>query len=87
MDESIHTIINKLRSRKHNTRFRDARKLLLNLNFVERHSKHGTSHRVFSHPDLNWNITLVTHGRNDILPTYQVQDLIKALQELEELQQ
>ena len=85
MVESLQTIINKLRSRKHNTRFRDTEKLLLQLGFIERHSKHGTSHRVFSHPKLNWNITLVTHGKNDLLPFYQVQDIIKALQELEEL--
>jgi len=62
-------------------------KILLNLNFTERHSKHGTSHRIFSHPKLTFNITLVTHGKNDILPSYQVQDIIKTLQELEELQQ
>ena len=85
MVESLNTIIDGLKSRKHNIRFRDIQKLLIQNGFIERHSKRGTSHRIFSHPKLMMNITLVTHGKNDLLPSYQVQDVIKALQELQEL--
>jgi len=84
MTEPIQKVIAELRTRKNNTRFRDIEKLLLSFDFEERHSKRGTSHRVFSHPKLVWNITLVTHGRNDVLPAYQIQDVINALQELME---
>ena len=85
MSESIYKIIRELQSQKHNIRFRQAEKILLKLGFAERKSKRGTSHRVFSHPLLMWNVTLVTHGKNDILPMYQVNDIIKAIQELQEL--
>ncbi|TAK66798.1 MAG: hypothetical protein EPO24_01130 [Bacteroidetes bacterium] len=54
----MNKIIRELRSRKHNIRFRDIEKMLLAYGFEERHSKRGTSHRVFSHPKLTWNITL-----------------------------
>ena len=47
--------------------------------------KKGTSHFVFSHHKLVQNIVLVSHGKNDYLPLYQVNDIIKALKELRDL--
>jgi predicted RNA binding protein YcfA (HicA-like mRNA interferase family) len=76
--------IEELRSRKRNVRFREAERILLRAGFVERRSKKGTSHRVFSHPRLTLNVTLVSHGRNDYIPPYQVEDVLRALEELEE---
>jgi predicted RNA binding protein YcfA (HicA-like mRNA interferase family) len=81
----VKDFIGLLQSRKRNIRFREAEKMLVRSGFVERRSKKGTSHRVFSHPKLTYNITLVSHGRNDILPPYQVADMTKALEELEEI--
>lgn len=77
-------VADEFRRRKKNVRFQEAQRILKRLGFVERRSKKGTSHRVFSHPRLVTNVTLVSHGRNDILPVYQVNDIIRALEELGE---
>lgn len=59
-------------------------KLLTTLGFFERQSRKGSSHYVFSHPSVQQNIVLVTHGKNDLLPEYQVKDILIALNELGE---
>ena len=71
--------------RKRNIRFHELERILLQLGFVERKSKKGTSHFVFSHFKLVQNIVLVSHGKNDFIPLYQVNDIIKALKELRDL--
>lgn len=58
------------------------KKILTSSGFEFRQSGKGSSHYVFSHPHLNNNIVLVSHGKNDILKSYQVQDAIQALEEL-----
>jgi predicted RNA binding protein YcfA (HicA-like mRNA interferase family) len=75
-------LADELRTRKRNIRFQEIERMLHRFGFEERRSKKGTSHRVFSHPLLALNVTLVSHGRNDYLPVYQVNDVIHALEEL-----
>ncbi len=48
-----------------------------------RQSRRGTSHYVFYHDTLDRVVVLVTHGRNDILPIYQVRKAMVALDALE----
>jgi predicted RNA binding protein YcfA (HicA-like mRNA interferase family) len=47
--------------------------------FEVRQSKRGTSHYVFYHDAIDTVVVLVTHGKNDILPTYQVRKALTAL--------
>jgi predicted RNA binding protein YcfA (HicA-like mRNA interferase family) len=49
-----------------------------------RQQKRGGSHYVFKHPKLEMFVVLVTHGKNDVLPEYQV---LKAMRALERLSQ
>lgn len=79
-------ILESLRKRKYNVRFRELKKILEQNGFEYRQSRKGTSHHIFSHPKLTQNIVLVSHGKNDTLKIYQVNDAIKALEELKELQ-
>jgi predicted RNA binding protein YcfA (HicA-like mRNA interferase family) len=81
--DTLRQLSEDLKRRKNNVRFKELEKLLLQLGFEIRRSKKGTSHRVFSHPKLTQNIVLVSHGKNDSVKFYQVNDVIKALQELE----
>jgi predicted RNA binding protein YcfA (HicA-like mRNA interferase family) len=81
--DTVQQLSNDLKLRKNNVRFKELEKLLLQLGFELRRSKKGTSHRVFSHPKLTQNIVLVSHGKNDFIKFYQINDVIKALQELE----
>ena len=81
---NVDEFISELQSRKRNVRFLQVERILRRLGFAERRSKKGTSHRVFSHPALTLNVTLASHGKNDVLPIYQVNDVVKALQELKE---
>ncbi len=81
--DTIQQLLEDLKRRKNNVRFKELEKILLQLGFTVRRSKKGTSHRVFSHPRLIQNIVLVSHGKNDSVKLYQVNDVIKALQELE----
>lgn len=83
--KNIDKLIEQFSARKRNIRFREIEKVLLQLGFVERKSKKGTSHFVFSHPRLIYNVTLVLHGKSDYIPTYQVNDVIRALKELKDL--
>ncbi len=83
--KNIDKLIEQFSARKRNIRFREIEKVLLQVGFVERKSKKSTSHFVFSHPRLIYNITLVSHGKSDYIPTYQVNDVIRALKELKNL--
>ena len=82
--KTLEEIIVDLQRRKYNVRFRVLQKILLKSGFEERHSKKGTSHHVFSHPALMQNVVLVSHGKNDIVKFYQVNEVIEALKELGE---
>jgi predicted RNA binding protein YcfA (HicA-like mRNA interferase family) len=84
--ESLSELFQRLRRAKRHVRFRDAERILRRLGFSQKRSKKGTSHHVFSHPRLANNITLVSHGKNDELPMYQIRDIIKALEELESIE-
>lgn len=75
-----------VKQRKRNVRFREMQQLLLQFGFQKRQSKKGSSHYVFSHPRLVQNVVLVTHGKDDLLPEYQVKDALDALSELEEIE-
>ena len=81
---TIKDTIEDLKRRKHNIRLKELEKLLLKSGFAERRLRKGTSHRVFSHPKLTQNVVLVSHGRNDLVKFYQVNDAVKALEELEQ---
>ena len=83
--EEIDKLITDFSTRKRNIRFHELENILLQVGFVERKSKKGSSHFVFSHPRLVQNIVLVSHGKNDYIPLYQVNDIIKALKELRDL--
>jgi predicted RNA binding protein YcfA (HicA-like mRNA interferase family) len=83
--ENFDKLIEQFRSRKHNVRFLELERILIQVGFIERKSKKGTSHFVFSHPKIIQNIVLVSHGKNDFIPAYQVNDVIKALMELRDL--
>jgi predicted RNA binding protein YcfA (HicA-like mRNA interferase family) len=76
--------VKQLLLRKRNIRFREMEKLLLDLGFVTRQQKRGGSHYVFSHRNIDSLIVLVSHGRNDILPEYQVRKAIQSIQKLKE---
>lgn len=78
------SLLSELRKRKNNVRFRELEKILESSGFEIRKSGKRSSHFVFSHPRLVTNVVLVSHGRNDILKSYQVLDAIQALEELDE---
>ena len=69
-------------SRKKNIRFREMQKALLDLGFQMRQQRRGGSHFVFKHPKLDILVVLVSHGKNDVLPEYQI---VKALRAMEKL--
>jgi predicted RNA binding protein YcfA (HicA-like mRNA interferase family) len=81
--DALKQLLEYLKLRKNSVRFKELEKILLQLGFEVRRSKRGTSHRVFSHPKLTQNIVLVSHGKNDSVKIYQVHDVLKALQELD----
>jgi len=68
-----------LKREKNNKQYRDIAKLLMKYGFAHRQSGKGTSHNIFSQPQLAQNVVLVSHGKNDFLKAYQVNDAIKAL--------
>ena len=55
---------------------------MLSLGFMVRQQKRGGSHYVFKHPSVATIVVLVTHGKNDILPEYQVQKALRAMEKL-----
>jgi predicted RNA binding protein YcfA (HicA-like mRNA interferase family) len=56
---------------------------LKDLGFIVRQSGKGSSHYVYSHPEINMLVVLVSHGKNDTLPEYQVKKAINAIKLLE----
>ena len=60
-------------------RFNDMASVLQDAGFEMRQSRRGTSHYVFYHDALDRVVVLVTHGKNDILPYYQVRKALTAL--------
>lgn len=65
-----------------NVRFSNLDAILTEYGYEQRQSGKGSSHFVYSHPDIDILIVLVSHGRNDILPEYQVKKAIKSLKRL-----
>lgn len=60
--------------------------VLTEYGYERRQSGKGSSHYVYSHPKVNLLVVLVSHGKDDVLPEYQVKKAIKALKlVLEEL--
>ena len=57
-------------------------KALLDIGFQMRQQKRGGSHFVFKHPKLDVLVVLVSHGKNDVLPEYQVAKALKAIEKL-----
>jgi len=73
----------KIRTNPRQVRFNDLASVLQDAGFEMRQSRRGTSHYVFYHDTLDRVVVLVTHGRNDILPIYQVRKAMVALDALE----
>jgi len=63
-------------------RFSDLDAILKDLGYEMRQSRKGSSHYVYSHPEVEKLVVLVSHGRNDILPGYQVNDAIQSVRRL-----
>ncbi len=60
-------------------RFSELDAVLTEYGYERRQSDKGGSHYVYSHPEVNMLVTLVSHGQDDILPEYQVKKAIKSL--------
>lgn len=69
----------KIKARPRQVRFNDMASVLQDAGFEMRQSRRGTSHYVFYHDALDRVVVLVTHGKNDILPYYQVRKALAAL--------
>jgi len=82
--EVIEAQIKDIFRRRRNIRFREMADILIKAGFAMRQQKRGGSHDVFKHPKLEMFVVLVTHGKNDVLPEYQV---LKAMRALERLSQ
>lgn len=82
--QDIGEVIGEVTRRRRNIRFREMEKILLSLGFGIRQQKRGGSHYVFKHPSVDTIVVLVTHGRNDVLPEYQIAKAIHALEKLKE---
>ena len=74
----------KIKANPKQVRFKDLASTLRDAGFEMRQSKRGTSHHVFYHDALDRVVVLVTHGKNDILPNYQVRQALVALDIVEE---
>ena len=69
----------KIKANPRQVRFNDLVSVLQDAGFEMRQSRRGTSHYVFYHDALDRVVVLVTHGKNDILPDYQVRKALVAL--------
>ncbi len=65
-------------------RFAELDAVLEEYGYERRQSGKGSSHYVYSHPDVDILVVVVSHGKNDILPEYQVKKAIKSLRKLME---
>lgn len=80
--KSIQEVIQGVLRRKSNIRFTELKAILLGVGFEMRQQGSGGSHYVFKRPDVEMVVVLVTHGKNDLLPEYQVKKAVKALERL-----
>lgn len=71
--------LTKIKANPRQVWFNDLASILQDAGFEMRQSRRGTSHYVFYHDALDMVVVLVTHGKNDILPTYQVRKALMAL--------
>jgi len=71
--------LEKIKASPRQVRFDDMASVLQDAGFEMRQSRRGTSHYVFYHDALDRVVVLVTHGKNDILPRYQVRKALTAL--------
>ena len=70
-------LFQKVKNNPRNVSFEDVRQLLIDVGFVERQPKSGSSHHIYFHPALEQIVVLVKgHGS---LPEYQVKDALRAL--------
>jgi len=76
-------VIQDILKRRKSIRFRELRNMLLESGFEMRQQKRGGSHYVFKHPRMGVIVVLVAHGKDDMLPEYQVMKAIKAIERLE----
>lgn len=74
----------RLRQNPKEVRFGDLDAILIETGYEKRQSARGSSHYVYSHPQGDSLVVLVSHGQNDILPEYQVKKAIKSLQQIVE---
>jgi len=63
-------------------RFAELDGVLRELGYTKRQSGKGSSHFVFSHPRVDRMVVLVSHGKNDNLPEYQVRQAIRSIKQL-----
>jgi predicted RNA binding protein YcfA (HicA-like mRNA interferase family) len=64
-------------------RFLDLDQILTDYGYEKRQSGKGSSHYVYSHPEINNLIVLVSHGKNDTIPEYQVKKALNSIKFLE----
>ncbi len=63
-------------------RFSDLDAVLTEYGYERRQSGKGSSHYAYSHPNVDMLVVLASHGKNNILPEYQVKKAIKSLKTL-----
>ncbi len=56
---------------------------MIDLGYERRQSGKGSSHYVYSHTRISTLIVLVSHGKNEILPEYQVKKALNSVKLLE----
>ena len=69
-------------SNQKNIRFADLDSVLLDIGYEKRQSGKGSSHYIYCHSEIDTIIVLVSHGKNDILPEYQVKKAIQSIKKL-----
>lgn len=79
---TIEKQLKKLFEHPRNIRFSELDSVMLTLGYEKRQSGTGGSHYVYSHPDVDMLVVLVSHGRNDVLPDYQVKKALKSVKKL-----
>jgi len=65
-----------------NIRFSDLNKILIEYGYERRQSGTGGSHYVYSHPKVEILVVLVSHGKNDLIPEYQVKKAVQSIKKL-----
>lgn len=65
-------------------RFSDLNAILIDLGYVKRQSGKVSSHYIYSHSNIEILVVLVSHGKNDKLPEYQVKKAIRSIKKLME---